>query len=146
MRLCLKLHVLHHRQPIKQPWIFYVVASVEGKASLPQVYHRQWFKEAPVFIIACAKHTEAWVRADGKDHSDIDLAIAIDHMTLQATDLGLSTCWICNFDTKLCSELLQLNAQTEPVAIITLAYPADSADPERHASARRKLEEIIIWK
>lgn len=130
----------------KQPWVFYVANTPKSLSLLAPVYHRQWYKEAPVVIVACANHNMGWVRAsDNKDHCDIDLAIAIDHMTLQATDLGLGTCWICNFDVKLCRELLQLEAYIEPVALLTLAYPADRPDTERHTPARKKLDEIVKW-
>ena len=76
-----------------QPWLFYVFHTKEKLETISKVYNRQWFKESPVVIVACANHSEAWVRAsDSKDHCDIDLAIAIDHITLQASDLGLATC------------------------------------------------------
>ena len=39
-------------------------------------------------------HSQSWKRGDGKDHCDIDVAIAIDHMTLAAAEEGLGTCWI----------------------------------------------------
>ena len=31
----------------------------------------------------------------------VDVAIAVDHMTLAATDLGLGTCWFHAFDAKM---------------------------------------------
>jgi nitroreductase len=112
----------------KQPWIFYVIRSEDKRKLISEAYHRDWLKSAPVIIVACADHDNAWIRSDNKDHCDIDLAIAIDHMTLQASELGLGTCWICNFDPKKCREILKLSEHVEPIAILPLAYPADSAD------------------
>jgi nitroreductase len=129
----------------KQPWIFYVIREKQNRLKISEAYHREWLKEAPVIIVACAVKTAAWVRADGKNHADIDLSIAIDHITLQATELGLSTCWICNFNAVKCSEILKLEPNMEPIAIIPLAYPADSTDPNRHSSLRKPMNEIIRW-
>ncbi len=129
----------------KQPWIFYIIRDENNRKKIAETYHREWLMSAPVIIVACAEHKSAWVRSDGKDYCDIDLAIAIDHITLQATNLGLSTCWICNFDTSKCKKILQLSESIEPIAIVPLAYPADSADPDRHISVRKPLSEIIKW-
>jgi nitroreductase len=128
-----------------QPWHFIVIRAKENLKAIHTVYHREWFKEAPVVIVACGDHHVAWKRADGKDHTDIDISIAVDHMTLAATYLGLSTCWICNFDAKKCCEILKLPENIEPIALIPLAYPADSTDTSRHSTKRKKIEEIVHW-
>ena len=129
----------------KQPWIFYVIRNEDKRNQIVEAYHRDWLKAAPVIIVACADHEHGWIRSDNKDHCDIDLAIAIDHMTLQAAELGLGTCWICNFDPKKCRKILQLNDHVEPIAILPLAYPSDSSDVNRHIEARKKLNEIVRW-
>jgi len=73
------------------------------------------------------------------------LAIAIDHITLAASDNGLATCWICKFDAMKCSEILKLPSHISPVAIIPLGYPADEPnDSERHLK-RKPLNEIVSW-
>lgn len=129
----------------KQPCVFYVVKEKENLKKVSEAYHREWLKDAPVIIVACADHNLAWKRSDKKDFSDVDLAIAIDHITLQATELGLATCWICNFDVSKCRSILDLPLHIEPIAIIPLAYPADSTDPERHKTMRKPLDKIIHW-
>ena len=83
----------------RQPWFFIVVREKENLKKVSDCYHREWLYDAQTIIIACADHENSWKRADGKDHADIDVSIAVDHMTLAATDLVLATCWICNFDT-----------------------------------------------
>ena len=108
-----------------QPWYFYVIREADNLAKIHQVYHREWFRSAPVVIVICGDHNAAWKRSDGKDHCDIDVAIATDHMTLQAAELGLATCWICNFDAEKTSELLMLPGHMEPAVILPLGYPLD---------------------
>jgi len=66
-------------------------------------------------------------------------------MTLQATELGLATCWVCNFDVVRTRELLQLPGHMEPIVIIPLGYPLDSSDPGRHSEKRKSLEEILTY-
>jgi nitroreductase len=125
-----------------QPWLFIIVKETESREKLQACYEREWFKSAPVYIVACADHQQSWKRrADGKDHADIDLSIAIEHICLTAADLGLGTCWVCNFNVPLCREYFHLPEHVEPVAIIPIGYP----DPQHplQATPRKKLFEIV---
>lgn len=125
----------------RQPWHFFVVKSEEKKCLLRQCYARDWFAQAPVYIVICADDANAWVRqADGKNHADIDAAIAIEHLCLAAADLGLGTCWVCNFDAVKCGELLALPSHQRPVAILPVGYP-DHTDAKR--SVRKELSEVM---
>lgn len=125
-----------------QPWHFIVVKEPANIEKVHSVYRREWFKSAPVIIIVCSDRLQSWKRGnDGKDSSDIDVAIAVDHMTLQATELGLGTCWVCNFDAKTCSELFRLPQHVEPVVLLPLGYP-DEPVKEKN---RKPLEEIVHW-
>ncbi|MCF8368601.1 MAG: nitroreductase family protein [Bacteroidales bacterium] len=128
-----------------QPWKFLVIKEEKNLKGLYPLYHREWFREAPVVIIVLADHSLAWKRGDGKDHADIDAAIAADHMTLAATDRGLGTCWICNFDKEKTIAHLQLPEHLEPIVFLSLGYPASQTDENRHKSKRKSLEEIVIY-
>ena len=82
-----------------QPYKLFVVKSEEKLNAVKDCYHRSWIKNAPLVMVVVSTHQMAWKRAvDMKDFSDIDSAIFIDHIMLQATDLGLGTCWVCNFE------------------------------------------------
>lgn len=128
-----------------QPWYFIVVTDEPARSKMWEVYHRPWFKDAPVYIVLCADHNKSWKRADGKDHADVDIAIAADHMTLAAAEQGLGTCWICNFDALKCSEVLGFPSHIEPVVILSLGYPLDKCDPERHLKHRKPVGDIVRW-
>ena len=130
----------------RQPWYFIVVQEKEKRELLAKTYNRDWFKEAPVIIVACGDHKQVWVRQhDAKDHCDIDISIAVDHMTLAATDLGLASCWICAFNPYLCSEILALPEHVEPIAMLSLGYPADNVDIHRHERLRKNFDEVVFW-
>jgi nitroreductase len=125
--------------------LFFVVVRDENLENVQACYHREWFKTAPMCIVICTDHSRSWKRGDGKDHADIDAAIAADHITLAATSIGLATCWVCNFNRPKLAEILNLPDYIEPVIILPLGYPDDSADIDRHTSKRKALDEIVVY-
>ena len=84
----------------------------------------------------------SWIRKDGKDHCDIDVAIAVDHMTLAATDLGLGTCWVCAFDAKKCHKVLELPENLEVIALLPMGYPMEESEPEKK---RKSIKDMVSW-
>jgi nitroreductase len=126
-----------------QPWHFIVVQEAANHERFSEIYHRDWFNNAPVYIVICGDHAQSWKRnEDQKDHCDIDAAIAIDHMTLQAAELGLGTCWVCNFYVQKCIDFFQLPDSIEPIAILSLGYPSEKETPQKK---RKSLNEIVHW-
>ena len=129
----------------KQPWHFVIITDDQSLGEIRECYEREWLKSAKCIIVVCGDHREAWRRADGKIHTDIDIAIAVDHMTLAATDLGLSTCWICKFDALKCAKVLDLPEGVEPIVLLPIGYPADETKIDRHDHLRKPLDEIVHW-
>lgn len=129
-----------------QPWQFIVVRDPEILAKLHGCYSREWFKAAPVVIVVCGDHSEGWHRtSDGKDHTDIDVAIAVDHMTLQAVELGLGTCWVCNFNPFLSKDVLNLPDHLEAIAMLPIGYPSDNDVLSSKSKSRKPLSQILHW-
>lgn len=124
-----------------QPWKFFVITDRKILNELSKTYSREWFKTAPTCIVACGNHQISWKRSDGKDHCDIDVAIVVEHIMLAATELGLGTCWVCNFDAKMCAEILNLPKELEPVAMIPIGYPDTIAVEKK----RKPIEEIVEY-
>ncbi|WP_371367692.1 NADH dehydrogenase [Sporomusa rhizae] len=131
-----------------QPWYFIVVKDAGQKEKIAEAYspfNLTHYKSAPVFIVICGDHQKSWHRSDdGKDHCDVDIAIAVDHMTLAAADLGLGTCWVCGFDPKKLSEALHLPQHVEPTAVLHVGYPATELT-QGAPKNRRPLEEVVFW-
>lgn len=127
-----------------QPWHFYVIKNSERKALLHQCYAREWFVSAPLYIVACGNTSQSWKRkSDGKDHLDIDVAIAVEHICLAAAEQGLGTCWVCNFDVEMCCRLLDLPPDLCPIAIIPVGYPLEE---QNKPSSRKLISEIVtVW-
>lgn len=127
----------------RQPWTFVVADTPEFCKEVASCYGRDWVDGIPAFIIACGDHDTAWHRADGKDHTDVDLSIAIEHICLAATSLGLGSCWICNFDARRLRSVLNAPSHIEPIAIIPIGYPApDNIIPQKK---RKTSQEITLW-
>lgn len=137
----------------RQPWHF-IAIDCNDPDMAPQrdailaAYPRPWITTAPVILVACEDHGAAWHRgADGKDHSDIDIAIATEHIMLAAAALGLGACWVCNFDPRAIAGPLGIPEGVDPAVIIPLGYPShDNTRGEyRPATARKPLDEILTW-
>ena len=126
-----------------QPFHFIVVRDPAKLDELAAAYPRPFFREAPVAIVICTEPAKGWTRDqyDGKNYCEVDAAIAIDHMTLAATDLGLGTCWIGAFDPVRVTESMGLPGGIEPIAMLPLGYP-DEAGRE---TTRKALEELVRY-
>ncbi len=125
-----------------QPWHFVVFTGEQKINEVGEAYRGKWLTKAPAVIVICGDHGKSWKRFDGKDHCDIDAAIAIEHMALAAADLGLGTCWICAFDAKRCHEILGLPEHMEVIALLPVGYPLTDAVPDKD---RASLEDIVSW-
>ena len=124
----------------KQPWYFISICEGEQLERVKSAYSREWFAKAPQYIVICGDHNISWKRSyDLKDHCDIDVSIAVDHMTLRATELGLGTCWVCHFDKNMVSEILELPEGIEPIAILPIGYPANNEAPLKNRKSPEKV-------
>jgi nitroreductase len=125
----------------RQPFQFVVINTKGREAELRRIYGREWFVQAPLIICACGVPAQNWVRSDGKNYNDVDVAIAMDHLVLAATDLGLGTCWIAAFDPAAAREVLGLPDGVEPVAFTPLGYAAD----QPRTKERKALKELVRY-
>ncbi len=125
----------------RQEWRFIVVTDPERRAALSKAANNQTFvAQAPVVIAACAE-TEGHVMRCGQPCYPIDVAIAIDHMTLQAVAEGLGTCWIGAFYEQPAKEILGIPEEIRVVELLTVGYPANP--PGR--LTRLPIEKIVHW-
>jgi len=139
-----------------QPWHFIVVKSKLTRQKLSEAAHNQkWMLSAPVFIVCVAD-----IRSRIIDNIEIslnenspqqelkqiirDTSIAIEHIVLEAENLGLGTCWVAWFTQDEIRPILNVPSDKYVVSIITLGYVNETPK----ARPRKKLEEIIhneIW-
>jgi nitroreductase len=125
----------------RQPFQLIVLSTQGREAELQRIYQRRWFVDVPIVICICALPDEGWVRMDGKAYVDVDAAIAMDHLILAATDVGLGTCWIADFDPDAAREVLGLPEGVEPIAFTPLGYPADKPRTKK----RKSLDDLVRY-
>ncbi len=113
-----------------QEWRFVVVQDEQMRAKLVEAANGQTFVgNAPVVIACCAVDTNYVMRC-GQSAHPIDVAIAIEHMALQAVEEGLGTCWIGSFFPEKVRALLSIPDDILVIELLTLGYPADTAPPK----------------
>jgi len=125
----------------RQPFQLIVIHTKGREKELRRIYDVDWFIQAPLVIGVVGLPDAAWKRCDKKSYTDVDAAIAMDHLILAAADLGLGTCWIGAFDPNAAREVLGLPDDVEPIAFTPLGYPAD----EPKAKKRKELKELVRY-
>ena len=124
----------------RQEWRFVVVRDPATRMKLAETANNQRFvREAPV-VIACCAETDEHLMACGQACYPIDVAIAMDHLSLCATAEGLGTCWIGAFSEAQVKDILGIPAGVRVVELMPLGYPKD---PSTVAKIRLPLESIV---
>jgi nitroreductase len=140
LREVLKAGLLAPSARNMQDWRFIVVRDEATRQRLAEAARNQEFiGQAPVVIAACG--TSDLVMTCGQPAYAMDVAIAVDHMTLAAFSLGLGTCWIGAFYEGQVKRILGIPEEVRVVALLPLGYPAG---PMR-ATPRKGLEEVVAY-
>ena len=125
----------------RQPWRFVVVKERKRRQELAQAANGQTFiSEAPIVIAAVATNVEH-IMTCGVPSYAVDLAIAVDHITLAAVDEELGTCWIGAFSQQRVREILGIPAKYRVVTLLPLGFPRR----EKEIKVRKALEEIVCY-
>lgn len=129
----------------RQEWRFLLVRDPETRKRIAMAAGRQKFVgEAPIIIVACAE-TDNKVMRCGQLSYPIDVAIALDHMTLAAVELDLGTCWIGNFDDQLVKKILGIPDEIHIVQLLPLGYPEDPSAIEKNRLPVEKIVKYDRW-
>ncbi len=115
----------------------------------PRVKHElalagnDWIERAPVVVVACARPTQSGTKGD-QPYYLLDVGIAMEHLVLAATGLGLGTCWISWFDEAKAKRALNVPDDMRVVASTPLGYPAEDPGP-RPRKSRAELARADRW-
>jgi nitroreductase len=125
-----------------QEWIFIVIKDKTMRQKLMQAAKNQTFVgEAPVVIACCATSTDYKMTCGQLAHPK-DLAVAITHMVLEATELGLGTCWVGAFYEDKVKEILGIPKEVCVVELLALGYAKLGLKTEK---IRKGLKEIVRY-
>jgi nitroreductase len=118
-----------------QPWRFIVV---EDKELLKKVAKAQptpnvnKFLQNAGVIIVCVDEPKLFVHkaADivNRDNQRIDVGIAMEHMVLVASEIGIGSCWIGWFSEKKIKDLLRIPDKKTISVLLALGYPVEKTD------------------
>ncbi len=122
-----------------QPWRFVVVTDKETREKLvPACANQKFVGEAPVVIAGVGINPSLVMRC-GVTAQTVDLSIALTQIVLQATELGLGTCFIGAFHQDLVKQVLQIPEEYVVVQVLTMGYPDEEPAPR----PRLPLDEIV---
>ena len=123
-----------------QPQHIYVLQSPEAIAKINELtrcaYH------APV---VCYDTELVWTK-DGENSGNMDCSIVGTHMMMEATELGLGTCWVKWFDPAEVAAAFDLPANHKPSFLLPCGYAAEGVQPHANHFSRKPLSETVTYK
>ena len=124
----------------RQDWRLVVVDDPACRERLfsAALSHQPFTALAPVILAICSLNPEYVMRC-GVFAYPVDLAIVLDHLSLQATREGLGTCWIGSFDQEPARTALGIPEDVVIVQLMTLGYPLETPPPR----PRKPISELI---
>lgn len=151
INLCLEAARLAPSACNSQPWRFIIIDESEFKNKICDcifsgAYHmNQFVKKAPVLVVVVSEKGNFLTKV-GNFLRDtryylIDIGIAVEHFALQATELGLGTCWIGWFNEKELKKTLSIPKGVRIDVVLSLGYPAQSPPPKN----RKTMEQMAVY-
>jgi nitroreductase len=126
----------------RQEWRFVVVRDPQKRQALAKASMGQKFIGTAPIVLACCAKTDEHRMGCGQMSYPIDIAIAVDHITLAAVEEGLGTCWIGAFSEEKVKKLLEIPDAIRVVALLPLGVPFNSSKKEK---SRLSQEQIVHW-
>ncbi len=130
-----------------QPWRFIVVDEPELREKFASgvfsgLFSMEFARKAPALVAVVKDQRSLVSKAGGTirsvDYSLLDLGIAGEHFVLQATELGLGTCWIGWFNERVARKMLGIPRSKKIAYLLSVGYPAE---PQPERGHRRKVTE-----
>ncbi len=123
-----------------QDWRFVIVTDPDTKQQLvPAANNQAFIAAAPALIVACSESDH--VMRCGQPVAPIDVAIALEHIALQAAAEGLATCWIGSFYPEQVRAVLRIPDNIAIIELMPIGYPADKPAQKK----RDSLDSIVCW-
>ncbi|NLW49891.1 MAG: nitroreductase [Candidatus Brocadiaceae bacterium] len=114
----------------KQDYAFVFVTDPEKRRRIAeQAGHQDFIAEAPVIMAAVCK-----------PGGEFNVAIAVDHLILAATDQNLGTCWIGWFEREPLKAILGIPDDLQVAILVTIGHPAEAPD----ARPRKPLGQLVM--
>lgn len=126
-----------------QSYHIHVLTSLVDRTRLQDAAPDQTFiTEAPLALVFSADRTRPRDRFGDRGSALFatqDATIAAAYAQLAAVAAGLASAWVGRYDREQVCAQLDLPAHLDPVAIISMGYPAELPAP----TPRRRLDEVV---
>jgi len=132
-----------------QPWRYLIVDDPALKkklcdAAFSGIFSMNKFAaEAPVVIVVLAKPDPIANRLGefvvGTQYYLMDIGASVEHLLLEASDIGLGACWLGWYKAPGVKKALNIPKSEKVVSMIALGYPKGE---EKRGKDRKSLEEI----
>lgn len=126
-----------------QSYHIHVITDAAERARLQEAAPDQTFiTEAPLALVFCADRArprERFGDRGGELFATQDATIAAAYAQLAAVAAGLASAWVGRYDRDRVCAQLALPPHLDPVAIISIGYPAELPAP----TPRRRLDEVV---
>ncbi len=139
----------------RQAWHFVVIddkkiiEQIPGTVPVGTRRIVSFVENAALVIVGCYTKalTHYIAQLAGHENHLVDVSIAMAHMTLAATELGIGTCWVGWYGESRLHKLLKLPRRYKVVALLVLGYPAYPSTEEAiggiPARPRKELKDIV---
>ena len=134
-----------------QPWRFVVVTD---KSLLKDIVYKgmggvvpnKWALSASVIIVGCAVLNLLTHRigetVKGIHYHQIDMGIAMEHMVLRATEMGLGTCWIGWFKERKIKKILNIPKDWKIISLLAMGYSQKESSSD---TSRLDIDNILFF-
>ena len=113
------------------------------------VIPNKWLEQAPLVIVGCSRldviANRIGGRVTGIEYYQIDLGIAMEHMVLKATELGLGTCWVGWFEENKLKKILNIPKKIKVSALLAVGYAKDESIRKRKRKPFEKIAFSEKW-
>jgi nitroreductase len=123
-----------------QEWRFIAVRDKDMRERIAVEAARQPFIAKAAVLLACCAQSDGRLMRCGQPAYPIDVAIAMDHLSLAAAAEGLGTCWIGAFDEEMVKKFLGIPPAVHVVQLMPLGWPVDPAPISKR---RLSMDEIL---
>jgi len=124
----------------RQPYKFIIVKDKGKREKLAEAAGQSFIAEAPIVIAGVSLEPERIMSCEVPTYG-VDVAIAMEHIALQACADGLGSCWIGAFSQQEAKKILGVPEEYKVVALMPIGYSADS----QGLKERKNLEELVDY-
>jgi nitroreductase len=138
-----------------------VVTDDEARRAVAGLYPDAWPASAPALIVVAVREEDYHERYREPDKVDdegreidwpipywwVDAGALLALVQLAAIEEGLGTGFFGVADPRALAEVVGLPADTVPIGVVAVGYPADAGEPpsSRTASRRKPLDQLVRW-